>query len=391
MGDDTHVMARAKSESLPILGLGKRRKRAEEIVMSMGRYLASATLVLSIGVAAAAARADDKITIGFVTHSQGDPFIQQIIDGAQAAANDLGVNLKVAQQQGAAPDGQLKLVQNIVNAGAQGVATSVPGDSMAGSLNDIIASGVPVVQFNLLSAAVKAPYVGEKSTQSGRILGKAIVEKIGGTGAKGKVILGNCFPGLTVLENRAKGVQESLKTAPGVAILGPFDVKVSAVENYNHWEQLYAANPDAVALVGLCAPDIASLGKLNAANSDKFVAGGYDLTAPNLQAVKDGRAYVTLGQSAFVQGYLPVALLVHAIKNKKPLEVGFYNAGTQVVTANSVDMANNLPALTFPQLQAISADPKATAAFYAPWTKCVNGPDAGKSCATIESIAAEGQ
>ena len=358
--------------------------------MSMGRQLARATF-FGFGLLASAAQADDKITIGFVTHSQGDPFIQQIIDGAQAAANDLGVNLKVAQQQGAAPDGQLKLVQNIVNAGAQGVATSVPGNSMAGSLNDIIAGGVPVVQFNLLSAAVKAPYVGEKSTQSGRILGKAIVDKVGGAGAKGKIILGNCFPGLTVLENRAKGVEESLKTAPGVTILGPFDVKVSAVENYNHWEQLYAANPDAVALVGLCAPDIASLGKLNAANSDKFVAGGYDLTAPNLQAVKDGHAYVTLGQSAFVQGYLPVALLVHAIKNKKPLDVGFYNAGTQVVTANSVDMANNLPALTFPQLQAISADPKATAAFYAPWTKCVNGPDAGKSCATIEPIAAEGQ
>jgi ABC-type sugar transport system substrate-binding protein len=365
--------------------------QAEGTVMFMGRYFACATLVLGFGVVSASAQAEDKITIGFVTHSQGDPFIQQIIEGAQAAANDLGVNLQVAQQQGAAPDGQLKLVQNIVNAGAQGVATSVPGDSMAGSLNDIIANGVPVVQFNLLSAAVKAPYVGEKSTQSGRILGKAIVDKVGGAGAKGKVILGNCFPGLTVLENRAKGVEESLKTAPGVTILGPFDVKVSAVENYNHWEQLYAANPDAVALVGLCAPDVASLGKLNAANSDKFVAGGYDLTAPNLQAVKDGHAYVTLGQSAFVQGYLPVALLVQAIKGKKPLEVGFYNAGTQVVSANSVDMANNLPAMTFSQLQTISADPKATAAFYSSWTKCVNGPDAGKGCAKMEPIAAESQ
>ncbi len=359
--------------------------------MSIGRHLACVTLVLGFGALASAAWADDQITIGFVTHSQGDPFIQQIIDGAQAAANDLGVTLKVAQQQGAAPDGQLKLVQNIVNAGAQGVATSVPGDSMANSLNDIIASGVPIVQFNLLSAAVKAPYVGEKSTQRGRILGKMVVDNFGGAATKGKVIIGNCFPGLTVLENRARGVEESLKTAPGIAILGPFDVKVSAVENYNHWEQLYAANPDAVALVGLCAPDVASLGKLNAANADKFVAGGYDLTAPNLQAVKDGHAYVTLGQSAFVQGYLPVALLVRAIKSKKPLEVGFYNAGTQAVTASSVDMANNLPPLTFAELQAISADPKATAAFYKPWSQCVNGPDAGKSCATIEPIAAEAQ
>ena len=163
--------------SIPVHSLANAEKRVEEAFMSMGRRFACITLAFGFGVLASAAQAEDQITIGFVTHSQGDPFIQQIIDGAQAAANDLGVTLKVAQQQGGAPDGQLKLVQNIVNAGAQGVATSVPGDSMANSLNDIIASGVPVVQFNLLSAAVKAPYVGEKSTQSGRILGKAIVDK----------------------------------------------------------------------------------------------------------------------------------------------------------------------------------------------------------------------
>src|ERR1700712_1496466 len=270
--------------------------------------------------------AQEPITVGFVTHSQGDSFIQQIIEGAQSAAKDLGVTLHVAQQSGSDPDGQLKLVQNIVNAGAQGVATSVPGESMARSLNDIIESGVPLAQYNLLSRAVKGPYVGERSTESGRILGKMIFDKLGGASAKGKVILGNCFPGLTVLENRGRGVEESLKAAPGLTILGPFDVKVSAVKNYNHWEQLYAANPDAVALVGLCAPDVASLGKLNAANGDKFIAGGYDLTEQNLKAIKEGHAYVTLGQSAFVQGYLPIALLVNAVKNGKTLGAGFYNA-----------------------------------------------------------------
>ncbi len=144
--------------------------------------------------------------------------------------------------------------------------------------------------------------------ESGRVLGKMIVDKLGGADAKGTVIVGICFPGVPVLENRSKGVQESLKAAPGLNVLGPFDVKVSEVENYNRWEQLYAANPEAVAMIGLCAPDIASLGKLNAANGDKFVAGGYDLTEPNLKAIQDGHAYVSIGQSAFVQGYLPVAL-----------------------------------------------------------------------------------
>jgi hypothetical protein len=47
--------------------------------------------------------------------------------------------------------------------------------------------------------------------------------------------------------------------------------------------------------------------------------------------------------------------------------------------------------MTFSQLQTISADPKATAVFYSPWTKCVNSSDAGKSCAKIEPIAAESE
>jgi ribose transport system substrate-binding protein len=334
------------------------------------------TIVVAVGAlalgAATPAVAQD-ITLGFVTHAQGNPFIQQIVDGAQAAADDLGVTLNVAQNPGGQPEAQLKLVQNFINAGAKGVATSVPGESMAKGLNEIIASGIPIVQYNLLSTGVNAPYVGEKSVESGRILGAKVVEKLGGAGAAGTVIIGNCFPGFPVLENRAVGVQESLAAAPGLKILGPFDVKVSEVENYNHWEQLYAANPDAVAMVGLCAPDVASLGKLNAANGDKFVAGGYDLTEQNLQAIKDGHAYVTIGQSAFVQGYLPIALLVQAINANTTLGPGFFDAGSQIVTADSVDMGNSLPPISFEEAQALAADPVATKAYYAPWTATLTG------------------
>ena len=49
-----------------------------------------------------------------------------------------------------------------------------------------------------------------------------------------------------MLENRAKGVQEALAKAPGIKVLGPFDVKVDPVENYTRWEQQYAANTDVV-------------------------------------------------------------------------------------------------------------------------------------------------
>ena len=310
------------------------------------------------------------IKIGFVTHVLGNPFIQQIIDGANAAADDLNVELQVTGPEGGDADAQLKAVQTLVASGVQGIATSVPGESMASGLNEIVDSGIPVVQFNLLVTSVKAPYVGERSVESGRVLGMKVLEQVGGAAAIGKVIIGNCFPGFPVLENRAKGVQESLATAPGIEVVGPFDVKVAANENYAAWEALLAANPDAKALVGLCAPDIASLGKLQAANPDtKFVSGGYDLTAENLAEIKAGNAYVSLGQTPFMQGYLPVKMLADTIRGTATVDLsagGFLDAGTEIVTADSVEEPFDLPPLTFEELEAIAADPAKAREYYQP-------------------------
>ena len=318
----------------------------------------------------APSEAPARIKIGFVTHVLGNPFIQQIIDGANAAAADLNVDLQVTGPEGGDADAQLKAVQTLVASGVEGIATSVPGESMASGLNEIVDSGIPVVQFNLLVTSVKAPYVGERSVESGRILGQKVVDQLGGASATGKVIIGNCFPGFPVLENRAKGVQESLAAASGLEILGPFDVKVAANENYAAWEALLSANPDAKALVGLCAPDIASLGKLQAANaSTPFVSGGYDLTAENLAEIKNGNAYVSLGQTPFMQGYLPVKMLADTIRGTTTVDLsagGFLDAGTEIVTIDSVQEPFDLPPLTFEELEALAASPEAARTYYQP-------------------------
>ena len=314
------------------------------------------------------AAAEDPITIGFVTHVVGNPFIEQIIDAAEQAATDLGVEIQVTGPAGADADAQLKAAQSLIASGVDGIAISVPSESMVQGLNQIIAGGTPIVTFNLLQAGVNGPYVGEKSVESGRILGKSILDGLGGTGAKGQAILGNCFPGFPVLENRAKGVQESLAAAPGIEVLGPFDVKVDAAENYAKWEGLLSANPDAVALIGLCAPDIASLGKLKKTNPDApFIAGGYDLTAENLAALESGDAQVSIGQTPFIQGYAPVYMLVDAIRNGIDIaSPAFLNAGTEIVTQSSVQEPFDLPPLTFTELLEISASPEMSREYYQP-------------------------
>jgi len=147
-------------------------------------------------------------------------------------------------------------------------------------------------------------------------------------------------------------------------------VKVAANENYAAWEALLAATPDARALVGLCAPDIASLGKLQAANPDhEFISGGYDLTAENLAEIKAGNAYVSLGQTPFMQGYLPVKMLADTIRGTSTVDLsagGFLDAGTEIVTADSVQEPFDLPPLTFAELEEIAASPEKAREYYQP-------------------------
>ena len=95
-----------------------------------------------LGFGAMSASAED-ITLGFVTHAQGNPFIQQIVDGAAGGGQGSRRDARSRAAGGRrSPEGQLKLAQNFANAGAQGVATSVPGESMAKGLNELIDAGV---------------------------------------------------------------------------------------------------------------------------------------------------------------------------------------------------------------------------------------------------------
>jgi ABC-type sugar transport system substrate-binding protein len=371
--------------------------RAEEVWMikgKVGRWVAFG-VGLSVAVAAwvgptANAQGASPATsavpasgprIGFVTHAVGDPFLEEVIEGARAAAADTGVQLTVAEPEGGSGNPQLIAIQNLVDAGVQGIATSVPGENMAGALNELIDSGIPVVQYNLHQVKVNAPYVGNRTKESGRILGHAIVEKLGGASATGTVIVGNCYPKYSVLEDRAAGVLESLDLAtitgvgaglapPGLKIVGPLDTTYQQTTNYAAWQAALTTDPDAKALIGLCGTDLPNLIKLKQANpSAQFLSGGYDLTDAAVSGIKAGDAYVTLDQTPFMQGYIPVKILADTLTGASAVDLqagGFIDAGTEVVTQDAVAEPFGLPPLTIDQRLGLATDPAAARAYYGP-------------------------
>ena len=79
---------------------------------------------LTLGLGWASARAEDKITIGFVTHAQGNPFVQQIVDGSDVDVmldlyHGSGRSAAAAAMKGAATDVPVRYWPSASGAGAQ--------------------------------------------------------------------------------------------------------------------------------------------------------------------------------------------------------------------------------------------------------------------------------
>ncbi len=334
-----------------------------------GLVAAGAVVFAAAGVAAQSPDTSTapRLKIGFVIHVKGNSNNQLVVAAAQKAADELGVDLLTAGPEGFDAEAQLKNVQDLFAAGAQGVATSIPGETMAAPLNQLIADGHPIVMFNIYSASINAPYVGENPIPAWSQIGALVSDAAGGAGATGEVVLGTCAPQLDVLIQRGNGVVKGLAdTAPGLTASGPFDVKVDPVVNYQAWQQLAAAHPDAKAFVGLCAPDPENLGKVNAENGDKWIMAGGDFTPGNIQAVADGHVLASIGQASYVQGYLPVKMLVDHIRNGTPLDPGVLSSGVEMLTKDGAVFDYGLPPQTVEDAKAIFSDQAKSDAFYAP-------------------------
>lgn len=99
------------------------------------RYgLLKATLAGAVMLGAMAggfAYAQDKPIVGLITKTEGNPFFVKMREGAQAKANELGLDLRTAAGKfDGDNDSQIAAIENLISAGAKGFAI-VPSDSSA--------------------------------------------------------------------------------------------------------------------------------------------------------------------------------------------------------------------------------------------------------------------
>jgi ribose transport system substrate-binding protein len=215
--------------------------------------------------------------------------------------------------------------------------TTTP-DLFVRPFSQAVDQNIPVVAVDAgpLPGAKVTTFVGNSNTDLGAQLATEMLKKIPAD-AKGEVVIGNPIPGLPLLAARINGMKQVLKKErPQLKIVGPFNVGTEPTDNYNHWNNLVKAHPNAVAYLEPGDQGAVSFGRIEKQTGKKYLVGACDVDPGALDAVKAGYVYALGDPQHFLKGYVAISLLADNANGKK-LPEGWFNPGSGIVTAANVD------------------------------------------------------
>jgi ribose transport system substrate-binding protein len=292
------------------------------------------------GAGATTSKAKD-VNLGMVVATSTQNAMQEMALGAGAAADGTpGVHLKQAAPSGINGPQEVKLFQAVTQTAKDGIAvmTTTP-DLFVRPFSQAVNSNIPMVAVDAapLPASKVKTFVGNSNTNLGRSVAEVIIKKIP-AGTTGEVVLGNDIPGLPLLDARLAGMKQVLQQErPKLKIVGPFNVGAEPTDNYNHWNNLVKAHPNAVAYLAPGDQDAVSFARISKSTGKKYLVGACDVDPAALNAVKSGYVEVLGDPWHFMKGYIAMSLLAKNAQQGKALPEGWFNPGSGIVTAANVD------------------------------------------------------
>jgi len=296
------------------------------------RRLAAAALIIAGCSAPAAdagpgdsARAD--IRIVFITHGQSsDPFWSVVSNGARAAASDLGVRVEYQAPNRFDMVEMSQLIEAATASRPAGIVVSIPdADALGSAIRAAISTGVPVISINSGDEAWRdlgvLAHIGQTEYEAGLGAGR----RFAGAGVRHALCV-NHEVGNIAQDLRCSGFSDALSEAGmttrvlAVDLADPEDTQqriTSAITADPTIDGILTLGPNAT------GPTLEALAGTGRAGGIAYAT--FDLTPRVLEAVRDGDMRFAIDQQQYLQGYLPVVLLV------KYIETGTMPGGGRVI------------------------------------------------------------
>jgi ribose transport system substrate-binding protein len=302
----------------------------------------SLTITALLGLTVATGLAAPKnLVFGVVAKSNGNPVFQAAKTGAEDEAAKLskekGVNIRIDWRtpNEEDPQRQANAVEQLVNAGASGIAVSASdANKLTDAIDRAVDSGVPVVMFDSDAPDSKRFAIfGTEDIDCGHKVMSELAKAMDGKGVVA-ILAGN--QNAPNLQKRVQGVREEAKNYPDIKIVDAFYHKETPQDAAAKIEQVMQAHPEITGWAMIGGWPLFTDNALNwQPGTVKVVA--VDALPAELDYVRSGYVQVLLAQQVYEWGSKSVDMLYDKVVEGKNPPSTFVKGELVPVTKSNVD------------------------------------------------------
>ncbi len=275
------------------------------------------------------------VTVGLSISTLANPFFVTLQEGAEAAADDSGIELLVADAQDSAQTEADNIQDFITQEVDVIIINPVDSDAAVAAVESANGADIPVVTVDRgVEGGEVATHIASDNVLGGELAGEFLFDQIGGEGVVAQM---EGVPGTSAARDRGEGFENALDAADGVELGTSVSANFDRDEGFSVAQDIFQSVDD---LVGIFAQnDEMALGAVEAADGagtlDDLVIVGFDATDDALDAISDGRMDATVAQLPALMGELGVEQAVaiaggEDVDAELPVEV-------ELVTDENVD------------------------------------------------------
>ena len=292
----------------------------------------TALLTTVIALIAGPALADG--TVGLSVSTLNNPFFVSLRDGAQATADELGLDLIVVDAQDSVSK-QVSDIEDLVTRGIDVlVVNPTDSDAVVPAVRGAIDAGIPIIAVDRgVNNVDLAYYVVSDNVAGGALAGGFVCEQLGGAGS---VVELEGIPGVSATRERGQGFNDAIaETCPEVEVVARQTANFNRAEGLTVMENILVAQPEIEAV--FAHNDEMALGALQAVEASErdILVVGFDATADAVESVEACRMAATVAQQPASLGAEAVRIAGQAITDGAPgAQIDIFVA-LQLVTADA--------------------------------------------------------
>ncbi|MEQ5872241.1 substrate-binding domain-containing protein [Sagittula sp. NFXS13] len=311
----------------------------------MKRFLAATAVAATLGFSGAA-NAQEDLSITLLPGLTTDAFYITMNVGAQAAAEDLGIEVNFQGPEEWDPVLQTPVLDAVIGRAPDALLIA-PTDAvqMIEPLRRAHEAGIPVITVDTFiddglyqtgsgDGDFPISYIASDNLLGGRMAARAMADKIGGSG---KVYIASNRPGISTTDQREEGFKaEMAENFPDVEVLETQFNENDASLAASQFQAVFARNSDVAGVFG--ANLFSALGAANgvagAGAQDDIVVVAFDAPPSITENISDGAIDIAIAQHPAEIGYYGVmTAYAHLTGQSVPTKIG---TGFTTITADNV-------------------------------------------------------